>query len=71
MKWISVEEDVDPPFNKSLLVIHNGARSCVIGRLDEIRINSERKEFVFRSQASKEWQDLKITHWLEIPEMPY
>ena len=58
-------------FIEDVLNIDIRSRSCVIGRLEEIRIKSDRKEFIFRSQASKEWQELKITHWLEIPELPY
>jgi len=71
MKWISIEEDVDPPFKKALLVIHSGSRAAVIGRLISITTRADSKEYEFDTHASEQWKELKITHWLEIPEIPY
>jgi len=52
------------------LVIHNGSRAAVIGRLISITTRVDSKEYEFDTHASEQWKELKITHWLEIPEIP-
>jgi len=70
MKWVSIEDDIVPPFNTKLLVcIDFRMGNYFFARLLKIEINSTAKEYIWDLHASQEIKELvddgrmEIKHW--------
>lgn len=70
MKWISIGDEIDPPFSTKLLVcVDHRMGNYFFARLHKIEINSGGKEYIWDIHASQEIKELvsdgrmKVKHW--------